>query len=51
MSLVLGIKRDNPNYDIHTKYCRKIFATYLQNNGIEQEIIDLLQGLIPNQFL
>lgn len=47
MSLVSGIKRDNPNYNIHTKYCRKIFATYLRNNGIEQEIIDLLQGRIP----
>ena len=35
MSLVSGIKRDNPNYDIHTKYCRKIFATYLRNKGIE----------------
>jgi intergrase/recombinase len=46
-SLVSGIKRDNPNYNIHTKYCRKIFATYLRNNGIEQEIIDLLQGRIP----
>ena len=22
MSLVSGIKRDNPNYDIHTKYCK-----------------------------
>jgi hypothetical protein len=47
MSLVSGIKRDNPNYYIHTKYCRKIFATYLRNKGIEQEIIDLLQGRIP----
>ena len=46
-SLASGIKRDNSNYDIHTKYCRKIFATYLRNNGIEQEIIDLLQGRIP----
>jgi len=24
-------------------YCRKIFATYLRTNGVEQEIIDLLQ--------
>jgi Archaeal phage integrase len=28
-------------------FCRKIFATHLRNNGIEQEIIDLLQGRIP----
>lgn len=28
-------------------YCRKIFATYLRNSGIEQEIIDLLQGRTP----
>ena len=28
-------------------YCRKIFATHLRNNGIEQEIIDLLQGRTP----
>jgi intergrase/recombinase len=28
-------------------YCRKIFATYLRLEGIEQEIIDLLQGRIP----
>ena len=28
-------------------YCRKIFATYLRINGIEQEIIDLLQGRTP----
>lgn len=47
MSLVSAIKRANANYEIHTKYCRKVFATYLRNNGIEQEIIDLLQGRIP----
>jgi len=29
-------------------YCRMIFATFMRNNGIEQEIIDLLQGLISN---
>jgi intergrase/recombinase len=46
-SLLSGIKRRNLNCDVHTKYCRKIFATFLRNNGIEQEIIDLLQGRIP----
>ena len=29
-------------------YCRQIFATFLRNEGIEPEIIDLLQGRIPN---
>ena len=33
--------------DMRMSFCRKIFATYLRNNGIEQEIIDLLQGRIP----
>ena len=32
---------------LHMNYCRKIFATYLRNRGIESEIIDLLQGRIP----
>lgn len=49
-SLISVIKRYNLNYNIHTKYCRKIFATYLRNNGIEQEIIDLLQGRIPKSI-
>lgn len=31
-------------------YCLKIFATYLRNNGIEQEIIDLLQGRIAKSI-
>jgi hypothetical protein len=26
--------------------CRKIFGTFLRNEGIEQEVIDLLQGRI-----
>jgi intergrase/recombinase len=29
-------------------YCRKVFATLLRNEGIKSEIIDLLQGRIPN---
>ena len=28
--------------------CRKLFATYLRNKGIEHEIIDLLQGRISS---
>ncbi len=31
-------------------YCRKIFATYLRNSGIESEIIDLLQGRTPSSI-
>ena len=29
-------------------YCRKIFATFLRDEGLESEIIDMLQGRIPN---
>lgn len=29
------------------KYCRSIFATYLRTKGVEQELIDLLQGRVP----
>jgi intergrase/recombinase len=32
--------------EMRMNYCRKIFATYLRNNGIESEIIDLLHGRI-----
>jgi intergrase/recombinase len=32
---------------LETSFCRKIFATYLKTQGIEQEIIDLLQGRAP----
>jgi intergrase/recombinase len=31
-------------------YCRKIFATFLRNNGIEPEIVDLLQGRISKSI-
>ncbi|MGI8833327.1 MAG: integrase [Nitrososphaeraceae archaeon] len=33
--------------DMNMAYCRKIFATYLRMHGIEQEVIDLLQGRAP----
>jgi intergrase/recombinase len=33
--------------DMQLKYCRKIFASYLRQSGIESEIIDLLQGRVP----
>ncbi len=29
-------------------YCRKVFATFLRNSGVEPEIIDLLQGRIAS---
>ncbi|HET6588727.1 MAG TPA: hypothetical protein VFG45_01030 [Candidatus Nitrosocosmicus sp.] len=35
-------------YKMNMYYCRKVFATYLRNNGIEPEIIDLLQGRISS---
>jgi intergrase/recombinase len=28
-------------------FCKKVFATHLRTNGIEQETIDLLQGRVP----
>jgi intergrase/recombinase len=31
-------------------YCRKIFATYMRMQGIEQEVIDLLQGRLPKSI-
>jgi intergrase/recombinase len=30
--------------------CRTIFATFMRNNGIEQEIIDRLQGRLPKSI-
>jgi intergrase/recombinase len=36
--------------DAHLYYSRKIFATYLRNQGIEPEIIDLLQGRTPRSI-
>ncbi|HYF99042.1 MAG TPA: integrase [Candidatus Saccharimonadales bacterium] len=36
------------NIKLNLSYCRKVFATYLRNKGIEPEIIDLLQGRISN---
>jgi intergrase/recombinase len=44
-SLRLAIKRTGLNMNM--AFCRKIFATHLRNNGIEPEIIDLLQERIP----
>lgn len=33
--------------DMQLKYCRKIFASYLRQSGVESEIVDLLQGRVP----
>jgi hypothetical protein len=33
--------------EMHMAFCRKIFATHLRNQGVESEIIDLLQGRSP----
>jgi intergrase/recombinase len=33
--------------EMNMAYCRKIFATSLRTHGIEQELIDLLQGRAP----
>jgi len=38
------------NMGMKMSYCRKIFATHLRVNGIEQETIDLLQGRIPKSI-
>ena len=38
--------RNNIEFDL--SYCRKVLATFLRNNGIEPEIIDLLQGRISS---
>ncbi|HET9805464.1 MAG TPA: integrase, partial [Nitrososphaeraceae archaeon] len=47
-SVKLTLKRRG--VEMHMNYCRKIFATYLRSKGIEQEIIDLLQGRIPKNI-
>jgi intergrase/recombinase len=32
---------------MNMQYCRRIFGTYLRQQGIETELIDLLQGRLP----
>jgi len=49
-ALRLAVKRRV--LDMNMAFCRKIFATLLRTEGVEQEIIDLLQGRLPrNIFL
>jgi intergrase/recombinase len=44
----LTFQRNNKKCNM--SYCRKIFATFLRNEGIESEMIDMLQGRIPNSI-
>ena len=44
-ALRLMIKRHGLNMNM--SYCRKIFGTHLRNDGIQPEVVDLLQGRIP----
>ena len=43
-SLRLALRRKNIKMNI--SICRKIFATFLRSEGIETDLIDLLQGRI-----
>ena len=45
-----SLRKRFQKYDLtmNMYYCRKVFATYLRNNGIEMEIVDLLQGRTPS---
>ena len=36
------------NFDMNMYFCRKVFATFLRNNHIKPEIIDLLHGRISS---
>ncbi len=47
--LRLAITRQTTQ-EFKMSYCRKIFATFLRNEGIETELIDLLQGRISNSI-
>ncbi len=44
--LKLMLKRKG--HDIQMYYCRKVFATFLRNHGVESEVVDLLQGRISS---
>ena len=59
--LIIKVANDSGNYSynalrchlkrknicMNMNYCRKIFATFMRNNGVQSEIVDLLQGRIP----
>lgn len=44
----LTFERNNQIF--YMSHCRKIFVTLLRNEGVESELIDLLQGRIPNSI-
>jgi len=44
-ALRLTLRRNS--FPMNFAYCRKIFATFLRQNGIEAETIDLLHGRLP----
>jgi hypothetical protein len=44
----LAFQRNNKKCNM--SYCRKIFATFLRNEGIQSEMVDMLQGRIPNSI-
>jgi hypothetical protein len=62
MNLIEGPKYEELNYSkirltfqrnnkkCYMSYCRKIYATFLRNEGIESEVIDMLQGRVPNSI-
>ncbi|WP_148686438.1 integrase [Candidatus Nitrosocosmicus hydrocola] len=62
INLIKGYKNEELNYSkirltfqrnnqkCYMSYCRKIYATFLRNEGIETEMIDMLQGRIPNSI-
>jgi intergrase/recombinase len=46
------IKTKRAGLPYHAEYCRQIFGTYLRDQGIEAEIVNILQGRIsPDVFL
>jgi intergrase/recombinase len=47
-ALRLMINRNGLNMNM--SYCRKIFATHLRNDGIQPEVVDLLQGRMPQSI-
>jgi hypothetical protein len=42
-------RRSGINMDM--RYCRKIFASHLRNEGIQPEIVDMLQGRVSQSIL
>ena len=45
----IGLTFERNNQKFYMSYCRKIFATFLRDEGVESELIDLLQR-IPNSI-